>query len=156
MDFTAYSGKRDFSERKSPPPASPLCLQKPGPLPAFPLSLDPVKGLQSCHVSAREACLLSLLQALHSQPLLPHFKEAPWSPSDVKLEIFSSYSMFHYCDCSLLINRTAFANTQQSWRMAPTPSHSCTHVLLLQNTVQPLGNQSAFGKIWSWVFCQTA
>lgn len=133
MDFTTSPGKRDFSERKSPPRACPLCLQKRGPLSAFPLSLNLVRG----------AALLSLPPCKRSRFVIPaagsvfpaslaSFKEKPQSPNNIELETFSSCLILHYCDCFLLIDRPAFAKTQDPQRIASGQySPALTHVCML-------------------------
>lgn len=129
LDFTASPGKRDFSERKSPPPACPLCLQKRGPLSAFPLSLDLVGGAAVLPLPPCERSRFVIPAVGSAFPAsLASFKENPQSHNNVELEILSSYLILHYCDCFLLIDRAAFANTQDPWRIAsgrssPTLAH---------------------------------
>lgn len=136
MDFTASPGKRDFSERKSPPPACPLCLQKQGPLSAFPLSLDLIGGaavlpLPSCK---RSRFVLPAVGSAFPDSLAS-FKENSQSPNNVELEIFSSCLILHYCDCFLLIDRDAFANTQEPWTIASgRSSPTLAHVNTLSST----------------------
>lgn len=82
LDFTASPGKRDFSERKSPPRACPLCLQKQVLSQPFPCHWIWSEGLWSCHFPhAKAADLSSLLQPLRSQTLLLHSKKTSNPPT---------------------------------------------------------------------------
>lgn len=91
------------------------------------------EGLRSCHVPCERSRFASPAASSTFPASLASFKETPQSPDDVKLEIFSSYLMLHYCDCSLLIDRAAFANAQDPWRIAsciPSPALArgrCSH-----------------------------
>jgi len=133
LDFTAPPSKRDFSERKLPPPACPLCLQKRGPLSAFPLSLDLTRGAAVLPLPPCNSSRFVIPAAGSAFPAsLASFKENPQSLNNVELEIFSSCLILHYCDCFLLIGIAAFANTQDPWRIASgLSSPALTHVLTL-------------------------
>lgn len=168
MDFTASPGKRDFSERKSPPPACPLCLQKRGPLPAFPLSLDLVGGAAVLPLPPCKRSRFVIPAASSAFPAsLASFKENPQSPDSVAVEIFPSYLIFHYCDCFLLIDRAAFANAWDPWRIASgRSSPALAHV----RTPSPAGHGGATSspasetqlprrdgdKTGSWFLCLSA
>lgn len=91
------------------------------------------EGLRSCHVPCERSRFASPAAGSAFPASLASFKETPQSPDNVKLEIFSFYLMLHYCDCSLLIDRAAFANAQDPWRIArcvPSPAlarRRCSH-----------------------------
>lgn len=166
LDFTASPGKRDFSERKSPPRACPLCLQKQGPLSAFPLSLDLVRGVVVLPLSSCKSSRFVIPAAGSVFPdSLASFKENLQSSNNVELEIFSSYLVLHYCDCFLLIDRPAFANTQDPWRIARdkyNPALACVCMLCpteLGGATSTPASETQLpwrdgGKIGSWFLCR--
>lgn len=143
-----------------------LCVCREGVLSQlFPCHWIWSEGLQSCHFPLAKETDLSSLMGSAFPASLASFKENPQSLNNVELEIFSSYLILHYCDCFLLIDRAAFANTRDPQRIASSRhSPALKHMLTTSPTEHDRAAYSPApetqfswrdsGKIRNWFLCQ--